>query len=229
MMSSQSSAPPPPPPPLPATPAWLLVAAVTVRVADAGAALLPAGPVTRALAGMLAVYTPAVALCTLKEISQLPPAGIFAPDRVTPPAVLVGAKAAPPQVLAGAGEPSVKLAGSDTVIPDWIKAKALELPKVTTSMAGAFAATLAGESAALTVGAAGVTVMGAMQALALVPAQGGAMVLAPPAVTVTPAVSGLPARAGTTRVTGPAPLEGTFSWSRVAPELMVTAPVLDQA
>src|SRR5258708_24601713 len=141
MMSSQSSAPPPPPPPLPATPAWLLVAAVTVRVAEAGGGLLPAGPVTRALAGMLAVYTPAVALCTLKEISQLPPAGIFAPDRVTPPAVLVSANAAPLQVLAGAGEPSVKLAGSDTVIPDWVKAKALELPKVTTSMAGALPAT----------------------------------------------------------------------------------------
>ncbi len=205
------------------------MAAVTVRVADAGAALLPAGPVTRALAGMLAVYTPAVALCTLKEISQLPPAGIFAPDRVTPPAVLVSANAAPLQVLAGAGEPSVKLAGSDTVIPDWIKAKALELPKVTTSMAGAFAATLAGESAALTVGAAGVTVMGAMQALALVPAEDGAMVLAPLAVTLTTAVSVLPAESVTTRFSVPAPLEVTFTCALVAPELMVTAPVLDQA
>src|SRR5260221_1991555 len=97
MMSSQSSAPPPPPPPpLPATPAWLLVAAVTVRVADAGAALLPAGPVTRALAGMLAVYTPAVALCTLKEISQLPPAGIFAPGRGPPAAGPVQCHPAPP-------------------------------------------------------------------------------------------------------------------------------------
>ncbi len=47
--------PPPPPPPLPATPVGLLLAAVTVSVADAGAALLPAGPVTSALAGMLAV------------------------------------------------------------------------------------------------------------------------------------------------------------------------------
>ena len=54
-MSIQSMAPPPPPPPLlPATPVGLLLAAVTVSVADAGAALLPAGPVTRALVGMLA-------------------------------------------------------------------------------------------------------------------------------------------------------------------------------
>ena len=205
------------------------MAAVTVKVADAGAALLPAGPVTRALEGMLAVYVLAVALCTFKERSQLPLAGMFAPDRVTLPAVLVSANAAPLQVLAGAGEPSVKLAGSDTVIPDWVKAKALELPRVTTSMAVAFVATLAGENAALTVGAAGVTVMGAMHALALVPAEDGAMVFAPPAVKLTTAVSVLPAESVTTRISVPAPLEVTLTCALVAPELMATAPVLDQA
>lgn len=105
----------------------------------------------------------------------------------------------------------------------------MALPKVTTSVAGAFAATLAGENAALTVGAAGVTVMGAMHALALVPAEDGAMVLAPPAVNVTTAVSVLPAESVTTRFSVPAPLEVTFACGLVAPELMVTAPVLDQA
>jgi hypothetical protein len=178
---------------------------------------------------MLAVYMLAVALCTLRDRVQLPLTGIFAPDRVTLLVVLVIASAAPLQVLVGACVPSAKLVGSDTVIPDWVNAKALLLPKVSTSVAGAFAATLAGEKAALTVGAAGVTVMGAMQALALEPAEDGAVVLAPPAVKRTTAVSVLPAESVTTRFSVPAPLEVTFTCALVAPELMVTAPVLDQA
>jgi len=129
MISIQSSAPPPPPP-LPATPVGLLVAAVTVRVADAGAVLLPAGPVTRALEGMLAVYMLAVALCTLKEISQLSLAGILAADRLTLLVVLVSVSDAPPQVLDGAGVPTVRFAGKDTVIPDCVNAKPLVLPRV---------------------------------------------------------------------------------------------------
>ena len=52
-ISIQSRAPPPPPPL--AIGVRLLVAAVTFSVAEAGAALLPAGPVTRVLEGMLAV------------------------------------------------------------------------------------------------------------------------------------------------------------------------------
>jgi len=50
-ISVQSRAPPPPL----ATGVRLLVAAVTFSVAEAGAVLLPAGPVTRPLDGMLAV------------------------------------------------------------------------------------------------------------------------------------------------------------------------------
>ena len=108
----------------------------------------------------------------------------------------------------GSWRPSVTSAGKDTVIPDWVSAKPLALLKVTTSMAGTFAATLAGENAALSVGAAGVTVMGAMQALALVPAEDGAVVLAPPALKLTTAVSVLPAESVTTSVSVPAPLDG---------------------
>jgi hypothetical protein len=168
-------------------------------------------------------------LWTPKDISQLPLAGIFAPDKDTLLLVLVSANAAPPQVLAGACEPNVKFAGSVTVIPECVSAKALVFPKVTTSTAGVLAATLAGENAALTVGAAGVTVMGAMQALALVPAEDGAVVLAPPAVKLTAAVSVRPAESVTTRVSVPAPLDVTLTCALVAPELMVTAPLLDQA
>lgn len=229
MISIQSSAPPPPPPPLPATPAGLLLAAVTVSVADAGPALPPAGPVTRALEGMLAVYVLATALWTLSEISQLPLAGIFAADSVTLLVVLVRVSDAPLQVLDGACEPTVRLAGKDMVIPDCVSANPLVLPKVTTSMAGAFAATLAGEKAALTVGAAGVTVIGAMHALALVPAERGAVVLAPPAVKLMTAVSVLPAESVTTTLSVPVPLDVAFTCAVAPPELMTTAPVLDQA
>lgn len=205
------------------------MAAVTVSVADAGAALPPAGPVRRALEGMLAVYVPAAALSTLKEISQLPPAGIFAVESVTLLVVLVSVNDAPPQLLDGAGVPTVRLAGKDTVIPDCVSAKPLVLPRVTTSEAVAFAATLSGENAAPTVGAAGVTVMGAMHAPALVPAERGAVLLALPAVKRTTAVSVLPAESVTTRISVPAPLKVAFTWALPAPELMVTAPVLDQA
>jgi hypothetical protein len=55
MISIQSSAPPPPPPPPPPTDEEELLDAVTVSVADAGAALAPAGPVTREFEGTVAV------------------------------------------------------------------------------------------------------------------------------------------------------------------------------
>ncbi len=91
-------------------------------------------------------------------------------------------------------------------MPDWVNAKPLVLLKVTMSMAGTLTATLAGENAALIVGGAGVTVMGLMHALALVPAADGAVVLAPPAPRSTTAVSVLPAESVTTRVSVPVPL-----------------------
>src|SRR5579863_7518072 len=135
---------------------------------------------------------PWVALVTPKETSQVPLAGIFAPDSVTLLLVLLSDNPAPLQVLAAACLPKVRLAGKDTVIADWVRAKPLELLKLTTSTAGTFAATLAGEKAALTVGGAGVTVMGLMQALALVPADDGAVLFAPLTVILTTAVSVLP-------------------------------------
>jgi len=99
-ISIQSSAPPPPPPP-PETDVWLPAAAVTFSIAEAGATLLPAGPVTRAFAGIPAEKLPSVALVTPKEIVHVPLAGILAPDSVTLLEVVVNDNAAPPQVLVG--------------------------------------------------------------------------------------------------------------------------------
>src|ERR1700733_7033545 len=129
---------------------------------------------------------------TPKETAQLPLAGIFAPDSMMLLDVLVSDSAAPLQVLAGACEPNVSPAGTDTVIPDCVNAKGLPLVNVTTSMVEAFAAALAGENAAPTTGANGVTVMGAMQAEAAPPPTAGAVVVALAEVNVTIAVSVLP-------------------------------------
>ena len=148
---------------------------------------------------------------------------------MTLPLVLLRVSAAPPQVLAGACWPKARSAGKETVIPDWVSAKPLVLSKVITSTAGTFAATVAGEKAALTVGAAGVTVMGLMQALALVPAEDGALVLALLALICTTDVSVLPAESVTTRLRVPVPVAVIFTWALAAPELMVTAPVFDHA
>src|ERR1700722_14399982 len=125
--------------------------------------------------------------------------------------VLVSDNAAPLQVLAGACEPNVSPAGTDTVIPDWVNANGLLLLRFTTSMAGAFAATLAGENTSPTSGAKGTTVMGAMQAEAALPATAGAAVVALLAVNVTLAVSLWPAESVTTRVKVPAPVAITFT------------------
>jgi hypothetical protein len=92
------------------------------------------------------------------------------------------------------------------------------LLKVTTSMAGAFAATLLGENTSPTPGAKGTTVMGAMQAEAALPAAVGDAVVALLAVKVTIAVSLLPDESVTTRVKVPAPVAITFTVEFVAPE-----------
>jgi hypothetical protein len=166
---------------------------------------------------------------TPKETSQLPLAGIFAPDNVTLLDVLLSDNAAPPQVLVGVCWPNARLAGKDTVIPDWVSANPLVLLKLTTNSAATFTATLAGENAALTVGDAGVTVMGLRHALALVPAEAGAVVPALPAVKFTTAVSVLPAESVTTRLSVPMPLAVIFTWALVAPLLTMTAPLFDHA
>lgn len=137
-----------------------MLAAVTVSVAEAGVALLPAGPVTRAFEETLTAYEPCVALITPKERLHIPLAGIFAPESVTLPAVLVIDNPAPPQVLAGACPPKARLAGKDTVMPDWVSANRLVLVKLSTSMVETLAATLSGENATSTVGGAGANVIG---------------------------------------------------------------------
>src|SRR5258707_701432 len=89
MTSSQSRAPPPPPPPPPPALLPLLLTAVTVREAEAGAVLPPAGPVIRSLVATVLVYVPAVVLVTLTVRSHDPSAGIMAPLIVTLPALEV--------------------------------------------------------------------------------------------------------------------------------------------
>jgi hypothetical protein len=170
-----------------------------------------------------------MALFTFKEILQLALAGMLAPDSVMLLVVLVSDNAAPSHVLEGAGVPSVRLAGNEKVMPDWVSANALELVKLKVSNAGTFTATLAGENVALTVGAAGVTVRSAIQAEALVPAEDGAVLAAPLAVKLTTAVSVLPAESFTTSVKVPAPLDMTFTVDAVAAPTICTTPVLDQA
>ena len=85
-----------------------------------------------------------MALVMLMEMSQLPPAGMLAAARVTLLVVWVSDNAAPSQVLDGACV-TVRPAAGDTVMPDWVSAKPLEFVNVSTSVADAFAATLAGE------------------------------------------------------------------------------------
>jgi hypothetical protein len=155
---------------------------------------------------------------TLTETLQLPLAGIFAPDSTTLLEVLVSDNAAPLQVLDGACEPNVRPAGTGKVMADCVNAKGLLLVKVTTSMAGAFAATLSGEKTSPTAGAKGTTVMGAMHAEAALPATAGAVVVALLAVNVTVAVSWLPEESVTTKVKVPAPVAMTFTAELAAPE-----------
>ncbi len=72
------------------------------------------------------------------------------------------------------------------------------------SVDAAFSATLAGANASLTVGGAGVTVIGAMQAVAAVPADDGAFTVAVPAeLNDTVPVSAWPAESVTVRVKVP--------------------------
>lgn len=77
--------------------------AVTVSVAEAAAALPPAGPVISAFAAMVFLYAAAAALETLKVMLQLPVAGMIAPARVTEAEVVVRLPA-PVQLVDGAGE-----------------------------------------------------------------------------------------------------------------------------
>jgi len=222
--------PPPPPLPLPVLLPLLLPAAVTVSVAVAAAVLPPAGPVMRALLGKVLVYVPAVALCTLNAMLQLPLAGILAPVSVTLPVVLLSDVVPPLQDVDGPGDAAkMRLAGSEIVIDDCVKKNGLELFNVSMNAEAALTATLAGENATPIVGAAIVTVMSVIQAEAAVPALDGAALVAPLGVNLTTAVSVLPAESFTTSVKVPAPLDMRFTAELAAPETMCTPPVAVQA
>jgi len=171
-----------------------------------------------------------MALFTDSVMVHAPAAGMLAPLKVTLLVLLVSDIFAALQVVAGAGVvSSARFAGNDAVMPDWVNAKPLVLFNVTVSTAVAFAATLAGANAWLMVGAAGVTVLSAIQAEALVPAEDGATLLAPCAVKLTWAVSVLPPESVTTSVSFPVPLDMTFTVEPVAEPTICTAPVLVHA
>jgi hypothetical protein len=168
-----------------------------------------------------------MALITLMVMVQLPLAGIFAAARVTLLVVLVKDIDAPPHVVVGAGMAAmVRLAGSVCVRPDCVNAKPLLLLNVNVSVDAALGATLAGENASLTTGAIGVTVIGMGHALALPPADAGALLVAVPAEKVTVAASELLAESVTLSTNVPAaPFQVTMACAAACPEEMVTPPV----
>lgn len=147
----------------------------------APAELPPAGPVERDCAAIELVYVPAVAVFTVKVMEHSPLDGIIAPLKLTALAELVKVPEAPAQVVVGAGELSmVKLAGTVSVNADWVNAKPLAFAKVMVSVAAAFSVTVAGENDSLIVGATGATVIGVGQALTVVPAEVGALIVTAP-------------------------------------------------
>lgn len=97
-------------------------------------------------------------------------------------------------------------------------------------MDATFSPTLAGENAALTVGDAGATVLGVWHAVAEVPAEDGAVLVAPLELKVTTAVSVLLAESVTVRVSVPLPpVETTVTCDALAADWRVTPPVTLQA
>src|SRR5882724_4483739 len=151
-------------------------------------------------------------------MEQLPLAGILAPAMATALAELVKVPDAPLQVVVGAGEVcTLRLAGTVSAKLDWVKSKPLVLPNVMVSVEATFSPTLAGENASVTVGGASVTVSGVGHALAAVPAEDGAVVVAPVDVNVTVAVSVLAAESVTLSVNVPAaPVETTVTCAALA-------------
>ena len=143
-------------------------------------------------------------------MEQLPLAGIMAPAMVTVLAALVNFADAPLQVVVGAGAVwRLRLAGTVSVKPDWVKSKPLALLKVMVSAETTFSPTLAGEKASASVGGSGVTVKAAGHAVAAVPGEDGAVVVTPLDVNVTVAVSVRFAESVTLSVNAPAAPLGT--------------------
>src|SRR6201992_4506294 len=137
-----------------------------------------------------------------------PLTGMFALLNTTLAVPLVSVMFPPLQVVEGAGAAnSVRPLGTDSVMPDCVNANPLPLASVTVSAELASTGTLSGENVSVTVGAATDTVMGATQAVALLPPEGGAEVMAPFARKLTVTVSVLPAESVTTNVKVPVPVD----------------------
>jgi hypothetical protein len=151
-------------------------------------------------------------------MEQLPLAGIMAPAMVTVLAELVNVAVAPLQVVVGAGAVwRLRFAGTVRVMPDWVKSKPLALLNVMVSAETTFSPMLAGEKACASVGGTGVTVKAAGHAVAAVPGEDGAAVVAPLDVNVTVAVSVLCAESVTVSVRVPAaPVGTTVTWAALA-------------
>ena len=143
-------------------------------------------------------------LATGTVIVQLPSAGMFALARLTEVAVLLSESAAPVQEVAGAAPvATLRFAGSVSAKCEPVSAKPFELTSVSVSIDTLFRVTVDGENDSLTVGAFGLTVSAPGQALALVPADTGAVLVAPPAVSVTVSTSTLPSESVTDNVSVP--------------------------
>ena len=136
---------------------------------------------------------------------QLPSAGMFAAARLTDVVVLVSEAAAPPQLVVAAGAvATLRFAGSVSAKLDCVSANPLVFESVIVRVDATLFAVVAGENDSLTVGAAGLTLIAAGHAVALVPAEIGAVLVALSAVSVTVSVSMLPAESVTIRFKVPA-------------------------
>jgi hypothetical protein len=137
----------------------------------------------------------------------------------------------PEQVVVGAGEDSmVRLPGTVSLKLAWVNENALALLNVMVSVEASFSVTLAGENDSATVGAMGVTVSDAGQAEAAVPAEDGALVVAPDEVKFTVATLVWLLESVTVRVRVPAvPVGIAVTWAELAPPMMVTPPLAVQA
>src|ERR1019366_9097228 len=122
---------------------------------------------------------------------------MVAPLSLSEAEVLVSDIPVPVQVVAGIS----RLPGSVALMPDWISVKPLGFDKVITRFETAFSPSLAGEKDSVTVGADGLTLRAAGHAVALVPADAGAVLVAEPAVgKLTVSTSTLPAESVTVNV-----------------------------
>jgi hypothetical protein len=148
---------------------------------------------------------------------------MLAPSNLTEFVVLPSASAAPVQVVAAvAPAAAVRFSGKDTLRLDWVSANPFVFTSVRVNVDTALRATAAGENDALTEGATGFTASGVGQALARVPAELGAELLAELDVNSTVSVSVLPAESVIVNVSVP----GTglmVTWALLAPLSMMLA------